>query len=65
MPGPMAVFLFFAVAVGVNDQQDEDDCAANQEHEDERLVLPYFRHKGEEVFEEVRIHPEPIYIRPQ
>jgi hypothetical protein len=53
MPRFVAVFLFFAVAVGVNDQQDEDDCAANQEHEDERLVLPYFRHKGAKVFEEV------------
>ena len=53
MPRFMAVFLFFAVAMGVNDQQDENDCAADQEHEDERLVLPYFRYKGEEIFEEV------------
>jgi hypothetical protein len=53
MPRFVAVFLLFAVAVGVNDQQDEDDCSANQEHEDERLVLPYFRRKGAKVFEEV------------
>jgi len=60
----MAVMLFFAVAMGVNDQQDEDDCATNQEHEDNRLVPPYFRHKAEEILEKIGIHPFPIYIRP-
>jgi hypothetical protein len=53
MPGLVAVLVFFAVAVGVNDQQGENDCAADQEHEDERLVLPYFRREGKKVFEKV------------
>jgi hypothetical protein len=64
MPWFVATFVFFAMPVGVDKEQDGENQTADDQHEDERLVLPYFRHKGKKVFEKIRIHSEPIYIRP-
>jgi len=53
MPGFVPTFVFFAMPMGVDEKQDGKNHPADKEHDNQRLVLPYFRHKGEKVFEEV------------
>ena len=36
----VAAFLLFAMAMRVNDQQDEDDKAATYQHDENRAILP-------------------------
>lgn len=42
------LFPFLPVAMGVNDHQDKKEESANQQHEDDGLVLPDF---GQEIGE--------------
>jgi len=53
VPDAVAFLAFPAVLVGVNDQQDEEDEAANQQNDHARLALP---HIANEILEG-RVHP--------
>ena len=52
-------FLFVAMAMGVNHQQDENDQPADQQHDDDWLILPNRLHK----IGGIRIHSLSIYTR--
>ncbi|MEI6194586.1 MAG: hypothetical protein WCS42_09670 [Verrucomicrobiota bacterium] len=51
--------LFVAMAMGVNHQQDENDQPADQQHENDWLILPNRLHK----IGGIRIHSLSIYTR--
>ena len=53
MPGPMPLRVFFlTVAMGVNHRQDKNNQKANQQDDDNRLMLPNIANE----FGRVRIH---------
>jgi hypothetical protein len=52
------LFLFLPMPVRVNDQQDKKDQSADQQHENDRLVLPNFADKAGKIWK----HPALIYI---
>lgn len=52
MKSLVALLLFVAVAMGVHDKQDKNNQSADQEHDDNRFVLP----KGLHEIGSVRIH---------
>lgn len=45
----VAAFLFFPMAMSVNDQQGKNDQSANQHHNDDGLVLPEIPHEAGEI----------------
>ena len=45
----VAAFLFLAMAVRINDQQDENDKTRDDQHDEERAVLPQQRGKGAKI----------------
>ncbi len=45
MPDAVPVFQFLPVTMGINDQHEENDQAADQEQNDHRFLLPYFPDK--------------------
>ena len=48
-PFVVAAFLFLAVAVRINDQQDENDKTSDYKHDEERAILPKQRGKGAKI----------------
>jgi hypothetical protein len=57
VPVPLLVF-FFAVTMGVNHYQAENNHTAHRQNEDDRLILPDVANK----FGYARIHAQQIYI---
>jgi hypothetical protein len=53
----VASFLFFPVAIGVNDQQGENNQAADSDNDDDGLVTPHIAYK----IRNVRTHTFLIY----
>jgi hypothetical protein len=41
----VTLFLFFPMAIGVNDKKDENNQATNNQNNDDRLVMPQISHK--------------------
>jgi hypothetical protein len=56
----MASFLFFPVAVGVNDQEAKNDQTDNKYDDNERLVSPHIAHKTRKIGAHFRL----IYTMP-
>jgi hypothetical protein len=56
----MASFLFFPVAVGVNDQQGENDQAGDKDDDDEWFISPHLAHKTRKI----GTHFRPTYTTP-
>src|SRR5690242_16680594 len=55
---PVSRFLdFFAMAMGVNDQQDEDDDSGDEQYDRDGLVLPDVSHETGEIV----VHPPQTY----
>jgi hypothetical protein len=55
----VALLLFISMAMCVNHQQDKNNQPADQEDDDDRLILPYHLHK----IGDIGIHSLSIYIR--
>jgi hypothetical protein len=53
----VAPFLFFPVAISVNDQQDKNNEAGDNENDDDGFVTPHIAYK----IGNVRTHTFPIY----
>ena len=45
----VAAFLLFAMAMRVNDQQDENDKTHADQHDEERAILPKQGYKGAKI----------------
>ena len=45
----VAAFLLFAMAMRVNDYEDEQDEASTYQHDQDRAILPKQRHKGTKI----------------
>ncbi|MBI3849783.1 MAG: hypothetical protein HY298_05765 [Verrucomicrobia bacterium] len=48
----MALLALFPMEISVNDQEDKNENTSKTEHDNDRLVVPHFAHK----LEEVQIH---------
>ena len=48
-PFCVAAFLFFTMAISVYDHQDENNEATDHQHDEDRTMLPKFRHQGAEI----------------
>jgi hypothetical protein len=45
----VAAFLFFTVAIRVNDHEDENDKATAYQHDEDRAILPKLGDQGTKV----------------
>jgi hypothetical protein len=57
-----AAFLFFSMAMSVNDHEDKNNQAASQQHNEDRPVLPKLGNQVAKVWGNICNHPDTIYI---
>ena len=55
-------FLFFTMAMSVNDHEEKNNKAASQQHNEDRPVLPKLGNQVAKVWSYVSDHPQAIYI---
>jgi hypothetical protein len=59
----VAALLLFAMAMSVDDDQDENDEAPDHQQDEYGTIPPDFGHQGPKICISISIHPLPIYIR--